>query len=118
MGHLQKQTRPQKTGVHIGKQTHEMIAAAVAPMPGYRAIASGIYAEILAEAAKHIETGRLESSIKLVQGKVDWRVESDGVDYSWHAEFGHMAGSKGAGTWTWVPGIGAFRKVVARHGGY
>ena len=107
--------------------THEEIAAVVARQPGFRAIAEAVATEVRVEAAGHVETGRLARSIELEQGKVDYFVCTDGLDYDLHAELGHFIYFDEDGRLTsrdqadrkqWVQGIGVFRDVVARHGGY
>ena len=104
--------------IRVGREQREAIAEVVSRKPQFRAYAAKIFAEIKAEAAKHIDSGLLESSIHLHQEKVDYHIETTGVNYSWHTEFGHFVGPRGSSGRKWVKGIGVFRKVVARHGGY
>lgn len=104
--------------VRVGHEQREAIALVASRKPKFRALAAKIFAEVKAEAAKHIDSGLLESSISLHQEKVDYHIETTGVHYSWHTEFGHYSGPRGSSGRKWIKGIGVFRKVVARHGGY
>lgn len=113
--------------VYDDEDTHEDIAAVVAREAAFRAAAEAIATEIRAEAAGHVETGRLARSIEMGQGKVDYFICTDGLAYDLHTEFGHFIYFDENGKLTrrenavrkqWVQGIGVFRNVVARHGGY
>lgn len=107
-----------KVWVYDDDRTNEDVADVASAHPAFRAAAELVLGEIRAAAAGHVETGRLSASIRLAKGDVDYRIESDGVNYSWHTEFGHMQSGDHGDSWTWVPGIGVFRGVVARHGGF
>lgn len=113
--------------VYDDEYTNEDIAAVVAREAEFRAAAEVVATEIRAEAAGHVETGRLARSIELEQGKVDYFIGTDGLEYDLHTEFGHFIYFDENGKLTsrdnavrkqWVQGIGVFRNVVARHGGY
>ena len=112
--------------VYDDDSTHEQIAAVVAGMPGFKAAALKVYAEIVSEAASHNDSGAMAASISLEQGKVDWRIEAD-TDYDVHSEFGHYVYYDQNGNFTsaqkavrkqWVQGTGVFRNVVAANGGF
>lgn len=106
-------------GAAQAKRINRTLAHAVRDRPEFKAAATKIYGEVLAEAAKHYHTGNFEKSIRLRQGRVDWSIETTGVGYSWHTEFGHYAGPSDLGNKrTWVEGIGVFRNVVNRNGGF
>lgn len=112
--------------VYDDEVTHEAIAAVVAGLPEFRAAASKVYAEVMAEAAAHSDSGDMAASISLEQGKVDWRIEAD-TDYDAHSEFGHYVYYDKNGNFTdrekgvrrqWVKGTGILRNVVAANGGF
>lgn len=112
--------------VYDDEVTHEAIAEVVAGKPEFRTAASKVYAEVLAEAAIHRDSGKLTASISLVQGKVDWHIEAS-TDYDAHAEFGHRVYYDANGNFTTrqnavrsqpVKGLSIFRNVVAANGGF
>ena len=115
MGHLQKGDGAR---VDLYQVEDEVVAKIVAPMPEYRAAALPILAEIKANAARHRDSGALAASIRLEQGRVDWRIETDYVDYDFNTELGHYMGKRGTPGRKWIPGIRVFRSVVDRHGGF
>lgn len=104
--------------VYDDAMTHEDIAAIASRDPAFAAAASGVFAEIKAEAAKHVKTGRFLGSISMHQEKTDFHIEEDGLDYDWNAEMGHFQGERGKPGRKWVKGLGIFRNVVRRHGGF
>ena len=102
--------------IRIDDNVREAIAAAASDRPEFRAAAAKVHAAVLANAARHVDSGRLAASIKMVRKKTDYHIESDGVSYSWHTEFGHYTAA--GGKRKWVQGIGIFRDTVAQFGGY
>lgn len=113
--------------VYDTDEAREDIAAVASDSPEYQAIAEKIWAEVLTNAAAHIHSGDLFSAIELKQGKVDWRIQADGVTYSFHTEYGHFVyfdkegrrcKQEEAVSKKWVEGIGVFRDVVAENGGF
>lgn len=104
--------------VYDGERTHEDIAAVASRQPEFAAAAAKIFAEVKAEAAQHVHTGRFLAKVTMHQEKVDWHIEIDDLDYDWNTEMGHYAGERGKPGRKWVKGIGVFRNVVRRHGGF
>jgi uncharacterized protein YdaU (DUF1376 family) len=104
--------------VYDDERTHEDIAAVASREPEFAAAAAKIFAEVKAEAAQHVHTGRFLSKVTMHQEKVDWHIEIDDLDYDWNTEMGHYAGERGKPGRKWVKGIGVFRNVVRRHGGF
>lgn len=95
-------------------------------MPEFKAAAVKVLAEVKAAVAAHSDSGKMAASVSLEKGAIDYHIVS-GIDYNWHAEFGHFVYFDEDGNFTsrenaaskkWVDGIGAFRSVVAAHGGF
>lgn len=105
--------------VYDNKRTRGLIAEVASHKPEFKAAAEMVAGEIRAEMAPHVKSGRMMAALSLEKGRVDYHITADPIDYDWHAEFGHYAGSRSLGdSRKWVKGIGVFRNVVARHGGF
>lgn len=105
---------------------NESVAEVASHHPKFKAAAAKVYAEVLAAAAAHNQTGELAASFTLNQGKVDWHIEPD-TNYDAHAEFGHYVYYDDQGNVTkrtnaarkvWVEGVNIMRGVVAANGGF
>lgn len=104
--------------VYDNKAVRKLIAEEASKQPEFKAAAARVAAEVAAQLAKHVRTGKLASSVRVFKGRTDYHVEVNSVSYSWHTEFGHFQGRSGRAGRKWVRGINAFRSVVARHGGF
>ena len=107
------------TAVYNSKGVRKAVAREASEEPEFKAAAEKVMMQVRAEMAKHVRTGRLVSALSLEKGRTDYHITADPADYDWHAEFGHYLGDRKFGdSRKWVKGIGVFRDVVARYGGF
>lgn len=114
--------------VFESRATHEMIAHMVRDRAEFRNAARKVYGQVQAAIAGHTKSGKLAAALSMEQAKVDWWISANPAEYDWHVEFGHYVYYDKLGNvvkrdskWArrqWVDGIGVFRGVVARNGGF